>query len=70
MCSSDLLTGDRIDNIVGIKGIGPVKAGKLLKDCKTEQDLYEAVVKAYDGAVDRAHENGGLLWLEREEDQV
>ena len=65
-----ILTGDRVDNIIGIKGIGPVKAEKILKDCKTEQEYYDACVKAYDGDVDRVNENGQLLWLRRAPNQL
>lgn len=62
---SQILTGDRIDNIIGLKGIGPVKAAKILAECKTEQELYDACLKAYDGDVKRVTENGQLLWLRR-----
>lgn len=68
-----LLTGDRIDNVEGIKGIGPVKANKLLQSCKTEQELYEAVWQAYQKHglnLDRLKENGQLLWLRRQENQM
>lgn len=68
-----MLTGDRIDNIVGLKGIGPVKADKLLTDCTTELDLYQAVCAAYEKAgesPDRVLENARLLWLRREEQQL
>jgi 5'-3' exonuclease len=65
-----ILTGDRVDNIEGIRGIGPVKADKILKDCTTEKDLYEACIKAYDGNTDRVLENGKLLWLRREANQM
>ena len=44
---TQLLTGDRTDNIMGISGIGPVKAGKLLKDCTTEQEMYDIVNEQY-----------------------
>ena len=37
------LTGDVIDNIKGIRGIGPVKAAKILEDCHTEEEMYDAV---------------------------
>lgn len=67
-----LLTGDRIDNIVGLYGIGPVKAAKLLKGCKDEQSLFKAVVAAYEAhkePPERVLENGQLLWLSRYQGQ-
>lgn len=67
---TQILTGDRTDNIIGIKGIGPVKAEKILKDCKTEREYYDACVKAYDGDVARVTENGVLLWLRRYPNQL
>ncbi len=65
-----ILTGDRVDNIVGLKGIGPKKAEKLLKDCKTEQELYDAVLKAYDNDTERVLENGRLLWIRRKPNEM
>ena len=65
-----ILTGDKTDNIVGLQGIGPVKSKKLLKDCNTELEMYEAVLKAYDGDEARVLENARLLWILREEKQV
>lgn len=68
-----ILTGDRIDNVVGLKGIGPVKAEKILKNCKNEKELFEAVCKAYEKAeepIERLIENAKLLWLRREAGQV
>lgn len=65
-----ILTGDKIDNIIGLDGIGPVKSKKLLKDCSTELEMYEAVLKAYDGDEARVLENARLLWILREEKQV
>lgn len=65
-----ILTGDKIDNIIGLDGIGPVKSKKLLKDCNTELEMYEAVLKAYDGDEARVLENARLLWILREEKQV
>jgi hypothetical protein len=65
-----ILTGDRVDNIEGIRGIGPVKADKILKDCTTEEELYAACIKAYDGNTDRVLENGLLLWLRRKPNQM
>jgi 5'-3' exonuclease len=67
---SQILTGDRADNIIGLYKVGPVKADKLLQDCNTEDDLWEAVLKAYDGDLDRVVENARLLWLRRQEDEL
>lgn len=67
---TQILTGDRIDNIVGLKGIGPVKAKKLLADCTNETELFKAVLKAYDGDEKRVLENGQLLWLQRKENEL
>ena len=65
-----ILTGDRVDNIVGLKGIGPKKAEKILKECVTEQDMYNAVLKAYDNDTERVLENGQLLWIRRKANQI
>ena len=69
---TQLLTGDKIDNIVGLYGIGPVKAKKLLAGCETEQQLYQAVIAAYAAhgeKPERVLENGQLLFLSRFEGQ-
>jgi hypothetical protein len=65
-----ILTGDRADNIIGLYRVGPVKAEKMLQDCDTEEDLWDAVLKAYDGDLDRVVENARLLWLRRKEGQL
>ena len=65
-----VLTGDRTDNIEGLKGIGPVKAERILKECNTEEEMYQAVLKAYDGNEERVLENGQLLWIRREANQM
>jgi len=67
---TQILTGDRIDNIVGLKGIGPVKAKRILEECTNENELYQAVLKAYEGDQQRVLENGQLLWLQRSPNQV
>lgn len=67
---TQILTGDRIDNIIGLKGIGPVKAKRILEECTNENELYQAVLKAYEGDQQRVLENGQLLWLQRSTNQV
>jgi hypothetical protein len=67
---TQILTGDRIDNIIGLKGIGPVKAKRILKECTNENELYQAVLKAYEGDQQRVLENAQLLWLQRSLNQV
>jgi hypothetical protein len=64
-----ILTGDAADNIIGLQGIGPVKADKLLNELITEEELYAACVAAYDGDEERVLENARLLWLRRSEGQ-
>ena len=67
-----VLTGDKIDNIIGLRGIGPVKAEKILKECFTEKALYETCLEMYNKSMTngeaRLHENAKLLHLLRSED--
>lgn len=60
-----ILTGDRIDNIIGLPLVGPVKADKHLEDCITPLDYYVAALNAYEGDEKRVTENASLLWLQR-----
>jgi 5'-3' exonuclease len=65
-----ILTGDKADNIIGLHGVGPVKARKVLEGATTEQELFDRCVAKYDGDRDKVIENGRLLWLRREEGQL
>ncbi len=56
------LVGDRIDNIIGVKGIGAKKAQKLLED-KSEQEMWGVVVELL--GEECAMENGHLLYMLR-----
>ena len=67
---TQILTGDRADNIKGLYGVGPKKAEKILADCKTEADMYEECLHQYGGEEDRVIENARLLWLRREPEQL
>lgn len=66
---SQLLTGDRIDNIIAIKGIGPAKAKKALAD-KTHNQMMAAVVEKYksefgDDWESKLHVNCNLIYMRR-----
>jgi 5'-3' exonuclease len=65
-----ILTGDRVDNIPGIKGVGPKKAEKILNDCDTEQQMFETVLEKYEGNLDKLTERARLLWIRRKENQL
>lgn len=67
---TQVLTGDRVDNIPGLKGIGPKKAEKILKDCTTEKEMYAAVLEAYDNNEEYLTEQAKLLWIRRKENQI
>lgn len=62
-----MLTGDRVDNIVGVRGIGDKKAEKLLAK-KTELEMWKLCVKML--GQDRAIENAHLLYMLRTHDDT
>lgn len=64
-----ILTGDSSDNIIGIKGVGPIKAAKMLEECEDAPSMYQRCVEAYEGNEERVIENARLLWLRRYEDE-
>ena len=64
-----ILTGDAVDNIIGIRGIGPLKARKALMGCSDEVAMYAKCVELYDNE-GRVIENGRLLWLRRHAGQI
>ena len=59
------LVGDTVDNIKGVKGIGPKKAYKLLSTL-SEKEMWDVVVEHL--GEDRAIENGHLLYMLRHAD--
>ncbi len=67
---TQILTGDRADNIVGLWKVGPVRASKILQECNTEYDLWSACLGAYDGNKDRVVENARLLWLRKKDNEI
>ena len=79
---SQLLSGDPVDNIPGLYGVGPKTIEKLLAKCKTEADYYKVVLKEYKDKrgnpkqkwkTDKTTEEvvweiGNLLWMHRTTD--
>jgi len=59
-----LLVGDSADNIKGATGIGPVRAKKILQDCTTELEHYEAVCNHY-SSDEELNLNAQVLWIWR-----
>ena len=67
---TQLLIGDTVDNIPGIRGIGPKKAEKILDCDNVWEAIAEEYVKCYGGKWKAAlQENGVLLWMRIQEDQ-
>lgn len=61
---TQFLVGDKADNIIGIDGIGPVKAESYLKSCKFEFELFDRVKKMYNDD-ERMLMNGRCLYMKR-----
>jgi len=79
-----VLTGDSVDSIQGVPGIGKKKAEKILEGCGTEEEMYDAVFSAYRNHMfpngikhpqqlwevsARLEENAKLLFMIRELDE-
>jgi len=68
-----MLTGDKVDNIIGIRGIGEKKASKLL-DATPRKDWDETIVKLYmkefEDGYHRAVQNTQLLWMLQRDKQM
>lgn len=65
-----VLTGDRVDNIQGIKGVGPKSAEKILKGTTTEEEMFKAVLDAYEGNLEALTKTARLVYLRRKEGEL
>lgn len=70
-----MLTGDTADNIKGIRGVGPVKAKKIINHLTEERDMYTEVCKLYEdqfgvGYEDALREHGIMLWMRRKPGEI
>lgn len=69
---SQLITGDRTDNILGLPKGGDVLAYKVLHECRTEEEMFTRVLNLYrerygeELGERRLLEDGQLLWMVRE----
>ena len=64
-----LLIGDTSDNVKGVMGIGPVKAGKLLNHITNKYQMFEVVRDLYNDD-ERLLKNGQLLYIRRRDDEI
>jgi 5'-3' exonuclease, N-terminal resolvase-like domain len=59
-----MLIGDSSDNIFGVKGIGKVKAAKLIDHLDNEEEIYSVVFGLYSD-LERFNMNTDCLWIWR-----
>ena len=57
-----LLIGDKADNVIGIAGIGPVKAKRALDGCTNSYEMFEVVRNIYNDD-ERMAMNARCLWM-------
>jgi 5'-3' exonuclease len=62
------LEGDKVDNIIGVKGIGK-KGSRQLLEGLTPPQMFD-VVAYHLGSIERAVENGRLLYLRRQPNEI
>jgi hypothetical protein len=71
---TQLITGDTTDNVAGVPGAGAKAAEVAYADAETQQDYYQAAlalyVQRYDNPDAALLENGRLLWIRREPEQL
>jgi 5'-3' exonuclease len=71
---AQVLMGDTVDNIPGLKGYGPVKVYELLRDAGTESELFSICKATYEenyeeNALEELIEQARLVYMIKELDQ-
>jgi 5'-3' exonuclease len=64
-----LLKGDTVDGIPGVRGLGKVKAAKLLANCETEKEMFDVAREQYNDDTTMAT-YGKCLWIWRKQDDI
>lgn len=75
---TQVIVGDVADNIKGVKGIGPVKAKKILETCNSDYQYYSMSISAfqskenltYTESKERVIENCRLLWIRTKPNEI
>lgn len=72
---AQLISGDGVDNIPGIKGYGKVKSAKAVAECNTIKEMWDAVQQVYldkDDGISRETiiQRAQLLWIRRNEEEL
>ena len=72
-----MLIGDTSDNIFGVKGIGKVRAAKLINHLEDEDEMYNTVFDLYMHPTcpliddeERFNMNANCLWIQRKEGEL
>jgi len=65
-----MLIGDVSDNIFGVRGIGKVKASKILDEIEDEDEMIEIVHDLYDEDSERFLMNAQCLWIMQREGET
>ena len=64
-----MMTGDKADNIPGIRGFGPVRTDSLFENCVYPEDYESLIFKEYEKVYEKPweaiEEVGRLLWMRR-----
>ena len=70
------LTGDSVDNVPGIEGVGPVKARNILDGAKDKKEGWSRVLKAFEASYGKedgprfALETARLVWVRRKDGEL